>query len=404
MAMGGTGAAASTKFNASFHNPALIAFNRGVKPDRIYISASQGLRELYDQSLAEDVFEYQDSNLQNRIDEDLRTALGEQEGVIETLTDFRNYLRDKNMSSYRRDDTSAFSILVDTLPVTLNFFIRRDIREMSVIRNRDEQKIQNYITAIETDADLINFTSFNSRIESTVDNTYFDISEFGVTVATTNVIEYNMPISWGLTPKIFEMNGSHIATPLNEYEPDTPPERQVSRDLIEWNLDIGYSMLLTDAFLSDGLGIDGWALGGEWIFSFVGMNIFPTDFTPFKPARPTPRFPGTKRAIQALYQLGVAHYREDYMLTMDIDLTENEVYDFEGLTRFLSMGGEYYWRDDFHLRAGLRLNLAQTEFAAKDQAVLTGGFIYQPNGFNIEGAFMINDVEQGATLGFGLAF
>jgi hypothetical protein len=68
------------------------------------------------------------------------------------------------------------------------------------------------------------------------------------------------------------------------------------------------------------------------------------------------------------------------------------------------MGGEYYWRDDFHLRAGLRLNLAQTEFAAKDQAVLTGGFIYQPNGFNIEGAFMINDVEQGATLGFGLAF
>ncbi|WP_231878744.1 hypothetical protein, partial [Oleiphilus sp. HI0125] len=47
MAMGGTGAAAATKFNASLHNPALIAFNRGSKPDRLYLSASMGARELY---------------------------------------------------------------------------------------------------------------------------------------------------------------------------------------------------------------------------------------------------------------------------------------------------------------------------------------------------------------------
>jgi len=397
MAMGGTGAAASTKFNASFHNPALIAFNRGVKPDRIYISASQGLREIYDKSLDDDVLEYQGSDLFDSVDEP-------DENPIPDLKRYRDFLRDKNMSSYRRDDTTAFSILVDTLPVTINFFVRRDIREMAVIRNKDDELISDYINSIENDLEFSGARQFSDLLSSSVDNTYFDISEFGVTVATTNVIEYNMPISWGLTPKIFEMNGSHIAIPLADYEIETPPEPQISKDLIEWNLDIGYSMLLTDAFLSDGLGIDGWALDGEWIFSFVGMNIFPTDFTPFKPPRFNPQFPGTKRAIQALYQLGVAHYRENYMLTMDIDLTENEVYDFEGLTRFLSMGGEYYWRDDFHLRAGLRLNLAQTEFAAKDQAVLTGGFIYQPNGFNIEGAFMINDVEQGATLGFGLAF
>jgi hypothetical protein len=47
MAMGGTGVAASTKFNASSHNPALIAFNRGNKPDKIHISASLGTRELH---------------------------------------------------------------------------------------------------------------------------------------------------------------------------------------------------------------------------------------------------------------------------------------------------------------------------------------------------------------------
>ena len=55
MAMGGTGVASSTKFNASAHNPALIAFNRGDKPDKIYISSSLGTREIYNENLNDDI-------------------------------------------------------------------------------------------------------------------------------------------------------------------------------------------------------------------------------------------------------------------------------------------------------------------------------------------------------------
>jgi F plasmid transfer operon, TraF, protein len=399
MAMGGTGAASATKFNASLHNPALIAFNRGSKLDRVHISASLGARELYSNDWQSDLSAFQNSGLV----EDFDIALGGTDAeAIAAADNLREGLRGINLEGYRKDETSVFSLLVDTLPVTLNFYTRRDIRELTTIRNRDEALISEKISGKVSGTGAQN--DFEQRMNSTVDNTYIDISEFGVSVATTNVISYNMPISWGFTPKLIEMRGSHRAENVMTYNPSTPPDKRVSKGLLEWNLDIGFSMLMTEQFLRDELGLSGAALDGEWIFSFVGMNLFPTDFTPYKPVRRDRSYPGSKRAVQALYQFGVAHYRRDYMLTMDIDLTENEVYDFEGLTRFLSMGGEYFWRDNFHLRGGMRFNLADTSGAAKDKAVLTGGFLYTTHGLNIEAGAMINDVEMGGTVGFSFSF
>lgn len=393
MAMGGTGAAAATKFNASFHNPALIAFNRGSKPDKIFVSASFGARELYSDDWEEALNNFQDSQVVKNYDDNT---------TVENAERIRSSLREINLESYRKDETSVFNLLVDTDPVTINFYTRRDIREMTVIRNRDEDLIAADIIDIEQGRPRTR--SFEDDMFSTVDNTYVDISEFGVTVATTNVISYNMPISWGFTPKLVEIRGSHRAQNVNTYNPNNPPDKRVSSDYLEWNVDVGFSMLMTESFLREELGISGWLLDGEWIFSFVGMNMIPTDFTPYKPNRFDREYPGAGRAVQALYQFGVAHYRQDYMVTVDIDLSENEVHDFEGLTRFLSMGGEYYLRDDFHLRGGVRVNLAQTSEGAKDKAIFTTGFMYQKRSFSIEAATMINDVEMGGTIGIGYAF
>lgn len=394
MAMGGTGAAAATKFNASYHNPALIAFNRGASPDRLFTSASFGARELYNTDWEDTLNKFQNSNVVEDYDNS---------STVENAIRVREGLRDINMESYRKDETSLFSLLVDTDPVTLNFYTRRDIREMTVIRNRDEALIEELIDEVNRGETRVG--SLDDSMVSTVDNTYVDISEFGVTVATTNVISYNMPISWGFTPKLIEIRGSHRGERVLDYNPDTPPDKRVSKDFLEWNVDLGFSMLMTESFLREELGLSGPLLDGEWIFSFVGMNMIPTDFTPYHPVGNFfITYPGTKRAVQALYQFGVAHYREDYMLTMDIDLTENEVYDFEGLTRFLSLGGEYYLRDDFHLRAGMRFNLAQTSEAAKDKAILTGGFMYNFGGLSLEAAAMVNEVELGGTIGLGYAF
>ncbi|KZZ60822.1 hypothetical protein A3762_02785 [Oleiphilus sp. HI0125] len=397
MAMGGTGAAAATKFNASLHNPALIAFNRGSKPDRLYLSASMGARELYNTDWEESLNNFQDSNIVQDYD---RLANPSSSDAAEV----RDVIRQMNLEGYRKDETTVFNLLVDTRPVTINFYTRRDIREMTTILNKDEEQFATLINGLNGGAPAVG--TLEERLTSTVDNTYVDISEFGVTVATTNVISYNMPISWGFTPKLVEIRGSHRAESINTYNPRNPPDKQVSRDFLEWNVDLGFSMLMTESFMREELGLSGPILDGEWIFSFVGMNMIPTDFTPYRPenASRTGPYPGTARAVQALYQFGVAHYRQNYMLTMDIDLSENEVYDFEGLTRFLSFGGEYFLRDDFHLRAGMRINMAQTSEAAKDKAILTGGFLYQPHGFSIEAAAMINEVEIGGTVGLGYAF
>ena len=402
MAMGGSGVASATKFNASYHNPALIAFNRGDKPDKIYISASQGLREIHTGDFEKKLDAFQDSRITN----DFVDAVIEEsdEVILELGEEFRERLRELNLVSYRKDELSSFSLLADTRPITVNFYARSDYREMTVIRNRDEKTLADVLEKAADPDRSATDAQISSKLDSSVDDTSFKITEFGATVATTNVIDYNIPISWGFTPKLIQLNASHHSRKVNGYDLNNRPEKRVSEDFLEWNLDIGFAALLTDAYLRDVLGLDGWWLEGEWVVGLVGMNLFPTDFTPFFPPRDRVQYPGQKRAIQALYQFGLAHYREDYMITMDIDLTENEVYDFEGLTRFVSFGTEYFWRDDFHLRAGIRLNAAQSTGAGQDKALLTGGFIYQTHGFSIEASAVVNDVEKGGTVGFGLAF
>lgn len=410
MAMGGTGVASSTKFNASSHNPALIAFNRGDKPDKIHISASLGTRELYGFEIENEVRDYQSASLQqdflDAIEAASTNSTPENINLVRTTgTRLKQTLEDLNLSSYRQDETSAFSLLVDTDPVTINFFTRREIREIIAIRDIDDNIISTTINHfIDPDNVDLPLGSIEERIEPTVDSTYFEIKEFGATVATTNVYDYNMPISWGFTPKLIEMNGSHISNKITDYNVSNPADERISTGLLEWNLDVGFAMLLTDDFLEQELGLDGFWLEGEWVFGMAGMNLFPTDFTPFGAGRADPELPGEKRAIQALYQLGLAHYRENFMVTMDIELSEHEVFDFEGLTRFLSIGGEYYWRDDLHIRGGLRINTVKTEGAGQDTDTVSAGFLYQPHGFSIEAAVMGNDVEVGATVGFGLAF
>jgi hypothetical protein len=410
MAMGGTGVASSTKFNASSHNPALIAFNRGNKPDKIHISASLGTRELHDYDLEDDIRDYQKSSIQQDFLDAVESAneVNTPENINKVRTSgekLSSTLRSMNLSSYREDETSAFSLLIDTDPVTINFFTRREIREMITILDINDSVISTTINHFE-DPDNVNLPGgdLEERIEPRVDSTYFEIKEFGATVATTNVYDYNMPISWSFTPKIIEMNGSHISKAISDYDVANPEEERISTGLLEWNLDVGFAMLLTDDFLEEEVGLDGFWLEGEWVFGISGMNLFPTDFTPFGAGRADPELPGNKRAIQALYQMGLAHYRENFMVTMDIELSEHEVFDFEGLTRFLSIGGEYYWRDDFHIRAGIRINTVQTEGAGQDTDTLSAGFLYQPHGFSIEAAVMGNEVEVGGTLGFGFTF
>jgi hypothetical protein len=400
MAMGGTGVAAATKFNASSHNPALIAFNRGDKPDKIYISASTGVRELYNEDLNKDILEYQNSPVEDLfIDAVINGDLTEGRKQGELL---KKMLQDKEYSSYRSDEMTSFSLLVDTKPVTINAFFRREVREMSVILDRDSDTID---LAIELLEEGTASAKIAEALISSVDSTYFNFSEFGATVATTNVIDYNMPISWGFTPKLIQYNSSHISQDINEYDVNNPDTPRPSDSNLEWNLDVGFAMLFTDDFLREEFGLDGWWLEGEWVFAFSGMNMFPTDISNFAPLRFDPKFPGDKASMQALYQVGLAHYREKYMLTMDIELTEDKVFEgFEGNRRFLSFGGEYYWRDDFHLRGGFRVNTSATDKGAKEQNSLHAGFMYQPHGLSIEAAAMVSEVEIGGTIGFGLAF
>ena len=404
MSMGGTGVASSTKFNASNHNPALIAFSKGDKPDKIYISASQGLRETDAGEFERTVENFQQSQIYSELDELTKSGAENEEELRQAFVDYRNVLRDINLVSYRKDETTAFSLLADTRPITVNFYLRSDVREMVVIRNQDEAYIGDIIDSIDDPNRSAGIIRLDDDARSSVDEVYFEIEEFGATVATTNVIEYNIPISWGFTPKLIEIHGSHIASTVDRYDLSSRPPPEVSRGLLEWNLDIGFAALLTDDFLRDELGLDGFWLEGEWVFGMVGMNMFPTDFTSYFPQRRSTVYPGEKRSVQALYQLGLAHYREDFMVALDIDLTESEVWDFEGTRRFISLGGEYYWRNDFHLRAGMRFNTAQTSEGGQDKALLTGGFMYQPHGFSIEAAAVFNGDERGGSLGFGLAF
>lgn len=426
MAMGGAGVASSTKFNASYHNPAMIAFSRGESPDKIYISANLGAREIYDHKLEDTVRAYQANQNEietNFVDAFEREDTEEDEELSEEIREeqltaayaLRNRLRDINMDSYRQDETSAFSLLVDTRPVTINFYTRIDRREIMVVRNTDEELIQRGIDLATGVSDTPMPAELAQQLTSSVDYVTFETREFGVSAGSTGVVAYNMPVSWGFTPKLMHMNASHFRTGIREFDPANPSYSRPSEDLLEWNFDIGFAMLLSNEFLTEGLGLDGWWLDGEWVIGIVGINTFPSDFTPFTPTSRDVfknvittgnrfQYPANKRGIHPLYRMGIAHYREDFMFTIDMDLVETEVWDFEGLSRFVSIGGEYYLREDLHLRGGTRINVAQTDFGGKDRTIYTAGLMYQPNNFSIEAAMMLNEVEMGGTVGVSVAF
>ena len=316
MAMGGTGVAAATKFNASSHNPALIAFNRGDKPDKIYISSSLGTRELYNENLNQDILDLQNSDLEDNYTDFIDLAEADDlAGAREEAAKILSLLKSKEYSSYRSDEMHAFSLLVDTEPVTINGFFRRELREMTVILNNDGALINQSIESLER-GENVEFS--NRELSSSVNSTYFDFNEVGATVATTNVIDYNMPISWGFTPKLIQYTSSHVSSKVfgeeDTYDVNDPDAAVPNESNLEWNLDVGFAMLFTDDFLRDEFGLDGWWLEGEWVFAFSGMNLFPTDISSFSPSRFSTQFPGGKASVQALYQIGIAHYREKYML------------------------------------------------------------------------------------------
>lgn len=403
MAMGGTGVASANKFNASAHNPALIAFNKGDKPDKIYLAINSGQRQLYGEKLNEDVLEYQNSTIESDFVDAVK--LGEISEAREAGERLKDFLEAKHHSSYRSDEMHNFNLLVDTDPLTINFYTRREIRTLFTIQNNDSAVIDEISSTLESsDPNSAAVRKTDSLLNSKVEYTVFDYEEMGATVATTNVIDYNMPISWGFTPKLIQFNASRVSTQLESFDVNNAPAHQPSDSNLEWNVDIGLAILFTDSFLREEFGLDGWWLEGEWVFGISGLNMFPTDISTYSPAKPTDELPRGKPSVQAKYKVGLATYREDYMMTLDIDLNEDEVFDFEGDTRFISFGTEYYWRDDFYLRGGLRYNMAKTDQSSKEDHAITAGFIYHPRHFNIEAAVMLTEVEVGGSFGFGLAF
>ena len=105
MALGGTGAASASKFNASYHNPALIAFNRGDKPDKIHISTSQGLREIYTGDLEKKLLSFQNSDLtEDLLDASNGSSLDE---ILDRIIPYYTALNDLNLESYRKDEMVA---------------------------------------------------------------------------------------------------------------------------------------------------------------------------------------------------------------------------------------------------------------------------------------------------------
>ena len=182
---------------------------------------------------------------------------------------------------------------------------------MTTIRDQDDEEID-FILDIINNPDVSNnrLGDIEDRLTSSVHLTHFDYSEMGATVATTNVIDYNMPISWGFTPKLIQYHASHIAQKIRDYDVNNPPIDQPSNSNLEWNVDVGLAILFTDDFMREEFGLDGAWLEGEWVFGISGMNMFPTDITTYGPQRFNPEFPTGKPSMQTLYQIGLAHYRE----------------------------------------------------------------------------------------------
>jgi len=193
------------------------------------------------------------------------------------------------------------------------------------------------------------------------------VSDFGVALSMPLSI-VNMPVTIGITPKIQRLDSFNYGVSANNFDKNDFNGDDYRNDETGFNLDAGIAIE----------PMHGMVIG------IAGRNLIKRELDTIE-----------SEGIQATYRagptvtVGVAYQWEDFTVTTDLDLLENEKFvDVEG-AKYWRVGGEYQAMDWLALRLGYRQDL--NDVTADLYSVGTGFAIGKSFKLDLSGMFGNND-------------
>lgn len=302
MAMGNTGVVSADFLTAPFHNPALGAAYRTEDDFGILIPA-----------IGATVYDKDDALTTIDDAQDLYDGLGNTPSQSD-LDKLDDYLTDLSEAQPLNVNAGlAMAISIPNQYMSTNLFA------------------SSYVELI-TDAEIGNETDPQDRYDNAeIATTGFGLVEFGVALAKEFTIAGER-VSFGVSPKYQDLRTYSDISTLDDFDLDDYDQSEISESA--FNLDLGAVWYK-----------------GNWRVGVVGKNLIKQEIDTM--------YTDLTYTLSPTYTLGAGYAAQLLTATVDVDLTEQERFDFEGdETQFLRLGLELNAWDWAQLRAGYEKDLA----------------------------------------------
>lgn len=393
-AMGGVGVASARPAAASFYNPAMLAVKQTSKSDGFgLILPSVAVVATDEDELIDEIDDFEDDFLtpfENSI-ETLKTDLGSAAvAEFNTRTDaLDNKLNALNNDNAIVDIGAGLSVQVPGQTLGVGVFVSGNARVSATIGYNDSALLNQFRTDVNqavTDGDpTIDLGYLEGDLQSNVRAIGAATSQVGVTFAH-NFELGGRDIALGISPKMVDFRVYDYSADVENFEADDLKDTKKSDTAI--NFDLGMATYLDD--------------DKRWLFGLSVLNVLKqdlkTDGRVIAGATPI-SVSGLTVELEPTTTAGVSYSGLNYVVAVDLELTESKAVYLEDDRQFVGIGAEYDLFETAQFRIGARHNLA-----GSSDPILTTGFGLTLLGASVELAAMGNSNTLGASFQVGSTF
>jgi hypothetical protein len=418
MAMGGAGVAVGDASTAPLFNPALLSMTRDDDHFALVLPAI-GVRIADPDKLRDSIDKFQSGNYVNN----LQTSVDTLNARIATATSFPTPI---NISAVQAAAAAVGNPTTGTLPavstqlatlsnkpITIDggvatviaipsdtmgaaFYATGTVTTGGLFLYKDAATLQtladqtNCLAAASTQVAMtacattygtnVNFTS--NTLQSGINFRGVMLAEMGIAISTYN-LGY---MTWGITPKVVQAQLFDVPIKVNDSNQNGIDSKDYLASYSMPNFDIGIASY-------DNVG---------WRTGLVIKNVIPytLDFKTAPTPGATPVANGKTLSLKPQARIGVSHTNSWSTVALDYDVTRNDPAGFENGTQYLAFGAELNAFDWVQLRAGYRMDMADSA-----RNVTSVGLGLSPFGIpHIDIAVAGNASEVGASFQFGVHF
>ena len=385
-AMAGTGVAIANPAAAGFANPAILSAQHAYQPERLEFIAPSVNARLAD---GEDAGGQID-DIQRTIDRIAAQAddfdPDEARGLVGQL---RRQLHGFDRDAARLDAAGGLGVAFPRGTVSVGVFVTASLR--GTVRGELDEEDDALLAALETatEEDLRRI-DLQRDLRSRGEVLAASIVETGVSIARPFELPNGETIHLGIAPKHVQLRTYQYAEDVAGFDDDDFTSRDNQTRSSHLNVDLGAAY----AFGPD----------REWNVGAVVRNLVPMRLDSAA-SRPHLERKRTLR-VGPRVTAGLGYHTASYILTAELDLTEQQAFGFEDDTRWLAFAAEFPVADHTRLRAGIRHNLASNRDndGIEEVTQFTFGAGVSLFGARLDAAGLLSGSEAGGAIELGAAF